>query len=61
MDGDDETCYCDRGCHARGDCCSDILVIGCFGMQQVAYVQQGVEASDHDMYIASYSMKRWLK
>ena len=28
-------CYCDQGCHGRGDCCSDIETIGCYGMQHV--------------------------
>lgn len=27
-----DTCYCDRDCHRRGDCCSDIENIGCYGM-----------------------------
>ena len=29
------TCYCDQGCHERGECCSDIETIGCYGMQHV--------------------------
>lgn len=24
-------CYCDEGCHATGECCSDIKDIGCLG------------------------------
>ena len=29
------TCYCDQECHERGECCSDIETIGCYGMQHV--------------------------
>lgn len=25
-----KNCYCDRACHIFGDCCSDIISIGCF-------------------------------
>lgn len=24
-------CFCDRDCHARGDCCKDVQAIGCTG------------------------------
>ena len=26
-----EICYCDEGCFATGECCSDIHIIGCYG------------------------------
>ena len=29
------TCSCDQGCHERGECCSDIETIGCYGMQHI--------------------------
>ena len=29
------TCYCDQGCHERGECCSDIETLGCYGIQHV--------------------------
>lgn len=31
-------CYCDRACHLFGDCCSDIISIGCFPIKKTVKV-----------------------
>ena len=45
------TCYCDQGCHERGECCSDIETIRCYGMQHInliAYYLMLVYLSAHN-------------